>query len=79
MKLALDLGTTTGFAWTAAAGALVSGTWEFKPKKYEGAGMRYVRFVDALDNLHKRIPVTIICSRRCAATSAPTRRMSMAG
>src|SRR3990167_5231847 len=60
MKLALDLGTTTGFAWSAAEGTLVSGTWDFKPKKYEGAGMRYLRFVDALDRLHSRLPLTVI-------------------
>lgn len=60
MNLALDLGTITGFAWSASPGAVVSGTWDFRPKKYEGAGMRYVRFHNALDNLHKRIPVKII-------------------
>lgn len=58
MRLALDLGTTTGFAWSSAKGAMVSGTWDFKPKKYEGAGMRYVRFVAALDHLHARTPIT---------------------
>lgn len=60
MKLALDLGTTTGFAWSSAAGALVSGTWDFKPKKYEGAGMRYLRFVQALDALHQRASIEIV-------------------
>lgn len=60
MKLALDLGTTTGFAWSATAGAVVSGTWDFRPKKYEGAGMRYLKFTQALDNLHGRLPVTVI-------------------
>jgi Holliday junction resolvasome RuvABC endonuclease subunit len=57
MKLALDLGTTTGFAWSASRGTCVSGTWDFRPKKYEGAGMRYVRFVQALDRLHARTPI----------------------
>lgn len=60
MKLALDLGTTTGFAWSSVPGGIVSGTWDFRPKKFEGAGMRYVRFFDALDNLHKRIPISVI-------------------
>lgn len=60
MKLALDLGTTTGFAWSAATGSFVSGTWDFKPKKYEGAGMRYLRFTQALDNLHARLPIDTI-------------------
>lgn len=73
MKLALDLGTTTGFAWSAAKGALVSGTWDFKPKKYEGAGMRYLKFKQALDRLHARLPIEVIwfeAVRRHAGTDA---------
>jgi crossover junction endodeoxyribonuclease RuvC len=41
--LAVDLGTTTGFV----AGTLdhhVSGTWDLKPNRYDGGGMRFVRF-----------------------------------
>ena len=50
--LALDLGTTTGFAWSAKAGVVVSGTWDLRPKKYEGAGMRYLKFAAYLGTLH---------------------------
>jgi Holliday junction resolvasome RuvABC endonuclease subunit len=60
MKLALDLGTTTGFAWSSARGAMVSGTWDFRPKKYEGAGMRYLRFHQALDALHARATIEVV-------------------
>lgn len=41
--LALDLGTTTGFA-VHDKGKIVSGSFSFKPRSHEGAGMRYLRF-----------------------------------
>ena len=50
--LALDLGTTTGCAMKLADGTVVSGTMAFRPGRYEGGGMRYLRFrswLDALD------------------------------
>lgn len=42
--LALDLGTTTGWALRTADGQTVSGTQSFKPGRYEGGGMRFLRF-----------------------------------
>lgn len=44
--LALDLGTTTGWAMRVGAGGypIVSGTASFKPGRYEGGGMRFLRF-----------------------------------
>lgn len=42
--LALDLGTDTGWALSSPAGAITSGTQSFRPRRYEGGGMRYVRF-----------------------------------
>ena len=42
--LALDLGTTTGWALRAADGLITSGTVSFRPSRYDGGGMRYVRF-----------------------------------
>ena len=42
--LALDLGTTTGWAMHTADGNTVSGTQSFKPGRFEGGGMRYLRF-----------------------------------
>ena len=41
--LALDLGTTTGWA-IHADGAINSGTVGFKPGRFEGGGMRFLRF-----------------------------------
>ena len=42
--LALDLGQTTGWAVRNADGAIASGTVEFKPGRFEGGGMVYLRF-----------------------------------
>jgi hypothetical protein len=42
--LALDLGTRTGWALRDRAGAITSGTHEFRPGRFEGAGMAFLRF-----------------------------------
>ena len=42
--LALDLGTCTGWATRTADGHTVSGTEAFRPGRFEGGGMRYLRF-----------------------------------
>jgi len=42
--LALDLGTTTGWALRGQDGCITSGTMTFKPSRFEGGGMRYLRF-----------------------------------
>lgn len=42
--LALDLGTHTGWALTTRDGRITSGTQSFKPQRFEGGGMRYLRF-----------------------------------
>jgi hypothetical protein len=59
-KLALDLGTTTGFAHSPTAGCVLSGTWDFTPKKFENRGMRWLRFKNELDTLHKASPITVL-------------------
>jgi Holliday junction resolvasome RuvABC endonuclease subunit len=41
--LALDLGTTTGWA-SDVEGLVTSGTVSFKTGRYEGGGMRYLKF-----------------------------------
>lgn len=46
--LALDLGTTTGWALRTSDGRIVSGTQDFRPRRFEGGGMRYLRFTDWL-------------------------------
>ena len=42
--LALDLGTTTGWALVSRDGLLNGGSESFKPQRFEGGGMRYLRF-----------------------------------
>ena len=42
--LALDLGTTTGWALRNQHGRIFSGSMSFKPRRFEGGGMRYLRF-----------------------------------
>jgi Holliday junction resolvasome RuvABC endonuclease subunit len=42
--LALDLGTYTGWALLCRDGSIASGTEPFKPQRFEGGGMRYLRF-----------------------------------
>ena len=46
--LALDLGTKTGWAVQPATGPVQSGTETFRPNRFEGGGMRYLRFTDWL-------------------------------
>lgn len=42
--LALDLGTNTGWALSSRDGIITSGTEQFKSQRFEGGGMRYLRF-----------------------------------
>ena len=42
--LALDLGTVTGWALRGRDGTTNSGTVSFRPDRFEGGGMRYLRF-----------------------------------
>ncbi len=42
--LAIDLGTTTGWALRAMDGHLAHGFTNFRPNRFEGGGMRYLRF-----------------------------------
>lgn len=59
-RLALDLGTTTGWCIGANAGALASGSQSFKPGRYDGGGMRFVRFKKWLDELQAAYPLTSV-------------------
>lgn len=47
--LALDLGTTTGWAVRNSRCRILHGTAEFRPSRFEGGGMRYLRFGKWLD------------------------------
>ena len=42
--LALDLGTHTGWALHQLDSTITSGTEHFKPQRFEGGGMRFLRF-----------------------------------
>ena len=49
--MALDLGTTTGFALQTSDGVIASGTVSLRPSRYDGGGMRYLRFRGWLDSI----------------------------
>ena len=52
--LCLDLGTKTG--WALIEGKDVcSGTWNFTPRRFEGGGMRYLRYKDKLIEILKHV------------------------
>lgn len=51
--LALDLGTTTGWAIRSVDGLITSGTTSFRPSRYDGGGMRYLRFTNWLTELER--------------------------
>jgi len=49
--LALDLGTTTGWAIRDPGGSILSGSQSFKPGRWDGGGMRFLRFRRWLDEI----------------------------
>ncbi|SNT10111.1 crossover junction endodeoxyribonuclease RuvC [Antarctobacter heliothermus] len=51
--LALDLGTTTGWALRAPDGLITSGTASFRNGRFDGGGMRYLRFTNWLGELER--------------------------
>jgi hypothetical protein len=51
--LALDLGTTTGWALRTPDGLITSGTVSFRPGRYDGGGMRYLRFTNWLTEIDR--------------------------
>ncbi len=51
--LALDLGTSTGWALRSAEGLITSGTASFRPGRYDGGGMRYLRFTNWLTEIDR--------------------------
>lgn len=50
--LALDLGTTTG--WCMDPRAKLHGFWDLKPNRFDGGGMRFLRFRNRLDEIGAR-------------------------
>jgi len=51
--LGLDLGTTTGWALHGADGLITSGTVSFRPGRFDGGGMRYLRFTNWLTEIDR--------------------------
>ncbi len=51
--LALDLGTITGWALRGFDGLITSGTASFKPSRYDGGGMRYLRFTNWITEIDR--------------------------
>lgn len=51
--LTLDLGSTLGWALHGDTGRIFSGTVCFKPRRFEGGGMRYLRFQHWLEETHR--------------------------
>jgi hypothetical protein len=51
--LALDLGTTTGWAVRSFDGLITSGTVCFRPGRFDGGGMRYLRFTNWLTEIDR--------------------------
>ena len=51
--MALDLGTLTGFALRSPENIINSGSVNLKSGRYEGGGMRYLRFRHWLDEVKK--------------------------
>jgi hypothetical protein len=51
--LALDLGTTTGWALRGDDGLITSATASFRPGRFDGGGMRYLRFSNWLTEIDR--------------------------
>ena len=51
--LALDLGTTTGWAIRGHDGLITSGTVSLRPGRFDGGGMRYLRFANWLTEIDR--------------------------
>jgi crossover junction endodeoxyribonuclease RuvC len=70
--LALDLGTNTGWC-VGTTGALVSGVWGLKPSRWEGGGMKFVKFRQCLNEIQASRPIDLVvyeAVRRHAGTDA---------
>lgn len=52
--LALDLGTKLGWAVSFGPGDVTHGTTEFRSGRYEGGGMRWLRFRKWLQTMHEQ-------------------------
>ncbi len=70
--LSLDLGTKTGFC-VGTRKSHVSGVWNMKPSRFEGGGMRFVKFRAKLNEIRAAWPIERVAFeevRRHAGTDA---------
>ena len=58
--LCLDIGTKTGWALQSSSGVVTSGTAEFKNDRWQGGGMRYLKFVRFLNSLIDDEKITVV-------------------
>lgn len=54
--LALDLGTKTGYC-AGSKGVHASGVWDLKPSRFDGAGMRLIKLIASLNEIHHAIKI----------------------
>ena len=61
VMLCLDLGTTTGWAVHSKQGVITSGTISFKNDRWQGGGMRFLKFNRFLNELNENVgPVQMV-------------------
>jgi crossover junction endodeoxyribonuclease RuvC len=58
--LAIDPGTHCGWALQLGAGATFSGSWDLKPSRFEGGGMRWLRLRRCLDDATRNVQVDVV-------------------
>ncbi len=58
--LCLDLGTKTGWAFQSINGLVTSGTAEFKNDRWQGGGMRFLKFSHFLTDLYNHQKITTV-------------------
>ena len=59
--LCLDLGTTTGWAIHSKQGVITSGTISFKNDRWQGGGMRFLKFNRFLNELNENAgPISMV-------------------
>lgn len=58
--LALDLGQSMGYAFRSSNGSLMSGTWNFAPRKFDSHGVQFRKFRHNLDKFHEIAPIDLI-------------------
>ena len=56
MIVAFDLGTKCGCAWKLKTGLIGVTTFDLAPRRFDGGGMRFVRFTEKLNELHHAEP-----------------------